>query len=245
MWNLWAQIEPLLATISALILGGGLLSLIPIGIFKLLGEKWLNAKFDERLAAYKHAQQKELERLRFEINALFDRTAKLHQREFEIIPQAWALLVDARSAVDSLTYPLQEYPDLNRMSEPQLEEFLEKSPLHNWQKAELKQENDKLRYYQSAIFWHRLSDTRKIFGDHHNFLLKNGIFMPPEMKVKFTELSDIIWNALIEHQAHKDFKKNIPLELKARAAFDKQGSELMKSLEREVQQRLWSVPSDT
>jgi hypothetical protein len=30
----------------------------------VLGEKWLNAKFEERLAEYKHAQQKEIEQLR-------------------------------------------------------------------------------------------------------------------------------------------------------------------------------------
>jgi hypothetical protein len=37
-------------------------------LFKLFSEKWLTAKFDERLAAYKHEQQKELEQLRYKIN---------------------------------------------------------------------------------------------------------------------------------------------------------------------------------
>jgi hypothetical protein len=43
--------------------GGGLVA-IAYGIFKFLGDKWLNAKFEERLTAYKHEQQKELEELR-------------------------------------------------------------------------------------------------------------------------------------------------------------------------------------
>jgi hypothetical protein len=68
------------------VLGGfgviaALLVTVAYYLFKFLSEKWLNAKFEERLAAYKHEQQKELERLKFEINTLMDRTVKLHQRE--------------------------------------------------------------------------------------------------------------------------------------------------------------------
>jgi hypothetical protein len=36
-------------------------------LFKLFSEKWLSAKFHERLENYKHQQQKELEELRFKI----------------------------------------------------------------------------------------------------------------------------------------------------------------------------------
>jgi hypothetical protein len=62
-------------------------------LFKVLGEKWLNAKFEERLAQYKHAQQKEIEQLRFRINSLMDRTTKLHQHEFDVLPEAWSRLM--------------------------------------------------------------------------------------------------------------------------------------------------------
>jgi hypothetical protein len=84
-------------------------------LFKLFSEKWLTAKFDERLAAYKHHQQKELEQLRYTINSLMDRTIKLHQREFEILPEAWAKLADAFASVASIVAGLQRYPDLNRL----------------------------------------------------------------------------------------------------------------------------------
>ena len=52
--------------------------------------QWLDSKFAERLEAYKHQQQRELEQLRFQINALFDRVTKLHQREFQVLPDAYA-----------------------------------------------------------------------------------------------------------------------------------------------------------
>jgi hypothetical protein len=67
-----ASFTEIFAAIGAFILGSGAISAIAFGLFKVLGEKWLNAKFEERLAEYKHAQQKEIEQLRFRINALMD-----------------------------------------------------------------------------------------------------------------------------------------------------------------------------
>jgi len=46
------------------------------------------------LLAYKHEQQKELEHLKFSINAQMDRATKLHQREFEALPEAWSNSTD-------------------------------------------------------------------------------------------------------------------------------------------------------
>jgi hypothetical protein len=51
-------------TIGLIVIGLGSVSVIVSWTFKLLMEKWLNAKFDERLADYKHEQQKELEDLK-------------------------------------------------------------------------------------------------------------------------------------------------------------------------------------
>lgn len=86
------MLEELLKAIGLLVVAAGGLTAIAYAIFKNLGEKWLDARFDERLAAYKHEQQKELEQVRFKITALLDRATKLHQREFEVLPEAWSLL---------------------------------------------------------------------------------------------------------------------------------------------------------
>lgn len=56
-------------------------------LFKQFSEKWLTAKFNERLQAYKHQQQKELDELRFKISGLLDRTTKLYQRELRFCPK--------------------------------------------------------------------------------------------------------------------------------------------------------------
>jgi hypothetical protein len=42
---------------------------------------------------------------------------------------------------------LKETPNLNEMSDPHREEFITKSRLHDWQKAEVRKANDKTAKY--------------------------------------------------------------------------------------------------
>src|SRR5262249_38991523 len=153
--------------IGAFILGGGALSAIAFGLFRMLGEKWLDAKFEERLAEYKHAQQKEIEQLRFRINALMDRTTKLHQYEFEVLPEAWGRLNEAFGHTGAVVSPVQSYPDLNRMSEEHVNEYLKKTPLEEWEKAELMAETNKTESFRKRVFWYRLSDAQRACREHH------------------------------------------------------------------------------
>jgi hypothetical protein len=235
-----ATISAVIAWILALLVAGGGLAAVAFGLFKILGEKWLNAKFEERLAAYKHVQQQELERLKFEINALMDRTVKLHQKEFDVLPEAWGRLTDAHGVTTAVTSALQQYPDLNRLNDDQLEEFFENHPfLLNWQKADLRVSPDRNKAYSKADSRHRAGKARDACREFHVYLLKNGIFIPEPMKSKFTDLDGIIYNALVEHELNME-DNMIPrsrVELKALAG---KGAELLKSLETDVQERLWN-----
>jgi hypothetical protein len=155
-------LQQIAAAIGAIIVGGGVITGLALGLFKLFGEKWIRAKFAERLEAFRHDQQKEIEHLRFEINKLFDRTTKLHQREFDVLPRAWSLLVKSYHSVSALVAPYQSYPDLSQMSDGEFRDFLEKSELDRWQKEELQKSLDKNKYYQDAVVWPRLANARKV-----------------------------------------------------------------------------------
>jgi len=71
-----ATLQTFLAWLAGLGLTSAAVVAASYALFKWFSEKWLNAKFEERLASYKHAQ---------------DRTVKLHQREFEAIPRGVVL----------------------------------------------------------------------------------------------------------------------------------------------------------
>jgi hypothetical protein len=206
MWeSLYNLVWPALAAVGTIFIGGGVVTSLAFGLFKLFGESWLNNRFAERLAAFRHDQAKELERLKFEINKLLDRSAKLHQWEFEVLPKAWTLLAKGYHSVRAVTSALQSYADVSRMGEEQLDEFIAGLPLEGWQKAELKNADDKNNYYQDAIFWHRLNEARTATQKSAMYISENGIFMPTSIKKKFDQINALAWDALIEHESNKAY----------------------------------------
>ncbi|MCA1530769.1 hypothetical protein [Bradyrhizobium yuanmingense] len=137
----------------------------------------------------------------------------------------------------ALIAAFQQYPDLDRMTDPQLDEFLEGSFLAKWQRDELKAAAKKVDYYIDAVFYHRYDQARAACREAHVYVLKNGIFMPREMKEKFDRISDLAWKALVEHQInHSD--KPMPRLEEARDALNKEGEPLMNSLEEAIQSGL-------
>lgn len=174
---------------------------LAIAIFKLWGENWLNNKFAKNLEDHKA-----------KINSLFSRISKIHEKEFEVLPEAWRKLQEAMGHVSSIAEPLKQYPDLNRMTDEQLAGFLKKSRLREDQKNDLHKEIDKTKYYREAIFWHELDDASKAVSDLHNYLLFNKIFLSTDLYNLFKKVDEPIYGALVEQQVGKeaeDFKKRM------------------------------------
>lgn len=212
------------------------------GCFRLFGTRWLDLKFKERLEAFKHDQQIELEQFRLRINTLFDRTIKLHQREFDVLPETWGRLVEAFGHIQWIVGAFQQYPDLDKMGPLQLDEFIAKSQLAEWQKDELKGETKKTDYYVKAIGWHRIAEARTKLSDYRTYLLKNGIFLPADLKAHFKSLDDNLFQTLMHHElmTRHDTRAEMYEEL---VAFCKKGNELIATAEISVQERFWALNS--
>jgi len=85
-------------------------------LFRTLATKWIESRFSERLEAFKHQQNQEIEHLRFRINTMMDWNVKLHQREFDVLPETWSLLTEAFNTIEPIALGFQQYPDLDKMS---------------------------------------------------------------------------------------------------------------------------------
>ena len=196
---------------------GGSSAVVAYAIFTFLGKKWIEGKFAERFETYKNDLNKELEQTRYEINVLFNRITKIHEKEFEVLPEAWCKMQNALGRISHFTSLLQHYPNLNQLSQPALEEFLNKSKLHEFEKQELMQASDKISYYGDRMFWHEVSDVEEAFWDFHNYTIKNRIFLTPDVQEQFMKIDDVMWSAIVErkvgHEAndhemwHKAYKK--------------------------------------
>jgi hypothetical protein len=229
--------EQLLQYIGQLVLYGGGAVGLAYGVFHLFGVKWLENKFAERLATFKHAQAKEIEELRFHINSVFDRLTKLHQREFEILPEAWAKLYDAHRQASSLLAFVVSRPDLDRMSEAHRNEYLQSCDLMEWQKEEIRQASDKNKCYENHIKWSELAEAKNASVVCHAYLHTNGIFLEQEMKDSFTELDNLIWKAIFEREMVLKHGPGEPREPRP-ISFKDKSTPLMEALEVKVRRRL-------
>jgi len=224
--------------LAKLLLAGGGIAAVIWKLLQAFGSKWLSAEFDKRLKALQHEQDKEIERLRSDLTKAFDRRSKLHQREFEVLPEVWAKACDAFWHTRSLVSPIQSHPDLSRMSGPQLESFIENCELLDWQKAELRQEKDQSLYYRDKIFWHRLQNTRRLVTEASNSLGKLGIFINKDTSKKLDDLTSLLWSSLAEEEMNHA-ERPVPRLRDDISRLMKDGEGLMEDLESEIREILW------
>jgi hypothetical protein len=222
--------------VGYVVVGGSAVVAFAFQLFKRYGEKWLDARFDERLQNLRHAQAQEIEGLRFKVSTLLDRATKLHQREFEVLPEAWAKLSDAYWKASALVAPFKEVPDLNRMSEPQREEFIAKSRLKEWQKTEVRNAPDVSAKYNEMNAWYILGDAKTACTDSSRYLGVQGIFVEPELRKKMDRLNQLIWSSLIEDESNKQYDMR---ERDQAGALRNEGARLRDELEAAIHQRIW------
>lgn len=171
---------------------GGVPAAIAYLIFVFLGKKTVETWFAKRLRKFE-----------YDLNSLFNRVTKIHEIEFEVLSKAWIKMQDALGRISGLVSITKSWPDLDRMSETALEEFLAKSKLHEYEKEELGQSSRKIDYYQKTIFWHDLEEVQNAFEDFHNYIIRNKIFVSPDLQAKFAEIDEIMWAAIVHMKVGK------------------------------------------
>ncbi len=212
---------------------GAVSSTFAYAMFRIFTTKWIETRFSERLEAFRHQQNQEIEHLRFRINTMMDWNVKLHQREFDILPETWSLLNEAFYKIEPIAIGFQRYPNLDEMSSDRLEEFLEKSPLSVVEKTEFKSESNKVEYYMAVKPMHDLNTAINSYNQFHLLLAKNAIFIVEPIKTAFLALDKMLKEAIIERQVQsQQFDKGVILNDK--------GKQLLKALEQGIQGRLWS-----
>ena len=198
--------DAIFAFLGRLIAFGGGGAAVAYLLFQYLGKKWIENKFSERLEQLRHTQALELQRLRVEIDSLLSGVIRLQDKEFQTLPEAWAKLDEAYGQVSQLVSPLQQYADLDRLNSAQLEEFLAGTEFTETQKDELRKEQRKNEKYQELIFRYRFNHVHKAVAELHNYVERNSIFMPPELKMHFDKAANDLWSALVSKEVGHSMK---------------------------------------
>ncbi len=213
-----------------IVIYGGGLTAIAYTIFIFLGKKTIETWFDKRLKKFE-----------YDLNCLFNRAAKIHEKEFEVLPIAWLKMQDALGRISGFVSIIKSWPDLDRMSETAIEEFLGKSKLHEYEKDELRKSTKKLDYYQKTIFWHDLEEVQNAFWEFHNYIIRNKIFLSTDLQAKFAEIDNIMWTAIVEMKVGKGSGSQIISQDMCINAYKKIRDEvnpIRDSIEKLVQSRL-------
>ncbi|MBV9469124.1 MAG: hypothetical protein JOZ57_07745, partial [Abitibacteriaceae bacterium] len=192
----------------------------------------------KEIEEFKHHYARELESARFDINKLFSRASKIHDKEFEVLPIAWTKFLDAWGQMMAFTSLIQEYPDLDKMPADQLEYFLEQSPnLSPPDKDEIRTASKKTECYIEKRYWSRLNETTEKVNEFNNYIMHNRIFLGTALFNEFKEIDKFLFHALIEIRTYKTVGDNRPLSKTFLSLREKEETVINK-LEAMVQSRL-------
>lgn len=231
--------DALLAELFKFLLAGGVAAAVAVWIARNTGERWLQAQFDKQLEAFKAAQQREMEHLRYRINSYFDRAVRLHEMEFEVLPKIWRKLFDAfHEAVPFCNYG-RMINNLNKMRPVELDAFLAASPLHDFQKDDVRQASDKTARYYELEHRHELVRVKRHYYSFTRYFMKNAIFLTNDVEQKLNELRDIIFAAITEKEFRHDYKGEIgDHRYEKFEHLKKRGEELMAEIQQVVRAAL-------
>jgi hypothetical protein len=229
--------EIFFSTLGKIIAYGGGSVAIAYAAFTFFGKKWIENLFQKKIELYKHEQAKEIEHLKYQINSLLNRVTKIHEKEFEVLPAAWNKLYDALEMSSSFTSTFQQYPDLDRFSPDELSKFVTDCKLHEFQKNELLKSENKTEYYREKIFFHDLSEARKIYSEFHKYITRNRIFLSSDLRMNFQKIDGILSESLLKKEIGEE-AKDYKMIVQAHRDIRNQVSEIIETIENLVQDRL-------
>jgi len=166
-------------------------------------DKWLSRRFQGQLDNLKHVQAQEIERLRAKIAGMLDRVTKLHQHEFEILPEAWCLLATTMGSASHVLAALQSFPDAGAHNDVELEVLLASSDFLEHDKQAVRDaqsRSDRTKIFCDLYQRYAVRDAINDRQNFHNYVILKGIFIEPELRGKMIELSILIMNCLMDHR---------------------------------------------
>jgi hypothetical protein len=192
--------ETLLRIIIEIIAASGIVS----ALFIFLGKKWIENQFARRLKAYERKQ-----------NSLFNRIAKIHEKEIEVLPAAWRKLLEAHGYLARLIQPARIEREFSQMNEEQREE---------WQ--------------------HEHDEIGKYFMEVHNHFIYNSIFLRSDLCKEFKAIDELFNASLVKSRIAKQGLNTGEFTLEVYENIYKKTEPIKEKIRDLVQQRLHYQDAD-
>ncbi len=171
------------------------------GIARAYIDKWLDSRFQAKLAALNHSQALEIARFQLAIDTKLNRASKLHDREFEVLPRAWDLLCEAGGAVTLLLDENQTHPDLSKLDDLELNELLSSMPFSEAECDAIRStpKDAQTQLYAKRKRRYQVVRAGGLAQDFHNYVASYGVFVEPSLRSKLLRFSDILSEVVQTH----------------------------------------------
>jgi hypothetical protein len=218
-------------------------------LFQWFGGKWLENRFAERLEKLKSEQDQAIRLVQSTIDREIHRAKKLYDNEFTALSETWRLL---RTAYDLSASTIGSMiTDVSRMNDDELERYLAKRGMEEWQRAELRAKNGRERQdeYRAWSEWERAVECDKTWRECRKQIDSTSIFFQAGFTEKFRAINDMICQSNVEFE-ERIRQHNMPQHgiVIDRFEFTKKlrrdGGAMMAELEGMVRDRLWSVDKE-
>lgn len=200
----WETIQPIAKLIGTIFAAGGGAAVIVYLALKFLGKSAVEHWFKLQIEHSKNEHATALQRYKTKLDSLLSGAVKLQEHEHLIVPKVWGLLIDLRLRFQSLTNPFFDDKNLDSMTPMVLEEFLETTLLSESQKESIRSSDKKLIAYKHELFPMNVRTTVSAANKFREALLKNQIFIEPDLYNEFGSIHDKIWDLVLEYQSFDD-----------------------------------------
>ena len=203
-----------------------------------------NHKWTKKLETYKSTLNKEMEEYKTNLNLRYYRKSSFSKDELDILKQLWAYSTETFYSFNKTCAAFKTYPDVNKMSEQGLKEYLSNiKSITISDKERVLNSNNKQEEIIKILDFISLREANNNLYDCIKYLDKNSIFINPIIKEKFDLLSKKMRSTLISYDMYlrmeiQDFDGKTIYEVHSNAL--KEISFLKKEIEKEIQQVLFS-----
>jgi hypothetical protein len=159
-----------------------------------------NTEFDKAIEGYKAEQGKEIERLREQLNHTSDRGRRSNEHEFAAIREVWEKTTKAFSATGNCVANVVEYPDLNQLSDPDLEAYFSTTDLSKIQVDQILQATDHNDMFRKVTAWRSIAIAGQENFEVNLLLRERRVFMPDSIRSEFQGVIDLLDAAQIERK---------------------------------------------
>lgn len=232
--------QQVMAFILKLIAYAGGSTALAFIVFKTLGDRWLDNKFKERLKLVEHGYAVELSKLKQRLDTAANGLNRIHQKEFEVLPEAWGLLDEAMNTLKWVVSPMQSYTDVSRMGDEDWRDFIEGG--NAFGKADKRyllgiHSTNRQKEYNRLYDAHKNWLAEKAIRDFQNYAARHSIFLPEELRVQFDAIRDLLWSASVSKSLGRE-AGDWKMQRQGWKELEEQAEPLFQKIRKSIQDRI-------